>query len=294
MSYSCLQRKALTVPSPTLVSGGPSLSLRCETLVRGTPFVSVVSSIPYPQSDNAKLDSPFEAGVFQSCPSVQFPIHSLPPSIMSYRNLLHNKWAATPNVLSDDTYLLSEVIFGHLMYHLSAPASFMTWGEDMPRRIQEVLEQVATHHPRIRPTAALRAMFVVLAFKRDNRRFIARNREAELLFMAAFRAIGAASDPTFTQAAFSHITRRRYAGSEMVNYSRYLSAHANDALSKEHQRWYKANAYAVLDHFLVSYLPGVVGELEPDCSRYRFMALFESIETPRPSALESIGASNRE
>lgn len=206
---------------------------------------------------------------------------------MSYRNLLNNKWASSPNVLDNDTYLLSEVIFGHLMYHLSTPASFLTWDEDIPRRIQNILKKVAAHHPRIRPTDVLRGMFVVLAFKRDNRHFIAYNGQPEMLFMAAFRAIGAASDPTLTKSAFNHLTYHRYAGSEMADYTRYLSIHTNDALSKEHKPWYKANAYAVLDHFLVSYRPGVVGELEPDCSRYRFMPLFESVGTLRPSALGS-------
>lgn len=221
--------------------------------------------------------------VFQPCPSAVSSIHIHPSTAMSYRHILHNTWASSPELLDDDTYLLSEVIYGHLMYHLSTPTSFLTWDKNTPCRIQCLLKKVAIHHSRVPPTAALRAMLVALAFKRDNKHVVAFHNEAEILFMMAFRVIAAAYDSTMSHSEFDDLTYGRYTRSKMCDHPHVLDEQLKEALAKDNKARCRANAHAVLEHFLSIYVPGEVGHLEPEHSRYPFMPAFERLGARTPS-----------
>ncbi|KAF6747473.1 hypothetical protein DFP72DRAFT_607849 [Ephemerocybe angulata] len=118
---------------------------------------------------------------------------------MSYTSLYNDSWATDPLALEEETHLFAEVIHAHLLCFYSTPASAMSWNADAPHRLQRFFINIAHNYPRMAPSAAIRAMLVVLRYKSQGRKhIIAFNDDAETLFYIAFMQIALAFRPSFT------------------------------------------------------------------------------------------------
>ncbi|KAF6748528.1 hypothetical protein DFP72DRAFT_916196 [Ephemerocybe angulata] len=118
---------------------------------------------------------------------------------MSYTSLYNDSWATDPLALEEETHLFAEVIHAHLLCFYSTPASAMSWNTDAPHRLQRFFINIAHNYPRMAPSAAIRAMLVVLRYKSQGRKhIIAFNDDAETLFYIAFMQIALAFRPSFT------------------------------------------------------------------------------------------------
>lgn len=154
---------------------------------------------------------------------------------MPFEHLLSDTWAPSHTLISEQTFFLSELVFAHLTHYFSTPASFMTWDEDTPRRIQKLLQWVAARgHRKVRPTCAIRSMLLVLSIKKDIPNAVAFNDDIELLFMLAFKSLAALYDPTLTEAVFDSLTDARYVGTKIEHYPHYLQGHLARAV-EDHQ-----------------------------------------------------------
>ncbi|KAF6747451.1 hypothetical protein DFP72DRAFT_919867 [Ephemerocybe angulata] len=118
---------------------------------------------------------------------------------MSYASLYNDSWATDPLALEEETRLFAEIIHAHLLCFYSTPASAMSWNADAPHRLQRFFINIAHNYPRMAPSAAIRAMLVVLRYKSQGRKhIIAFNDDAETLFYIAFMQIALAFQPSFT------------------------------------------------------------------------------------------------
>ncbi|KAF5318230.1 hypothetical protein D9611_014744 [Ephemerocybe angulata] len=118
---------------------------------------------------------------------------------MSYASLYNDSWATDPLALEEETHLFAEIIHAHLLCFYSTPASAMSWNTDAPHRLQRFFINIAHNYPRMAPSAAIRAMLVVLRYKSQGRKhIIAFNDDAETLFYIAFMQIALAFRPSFT------------------------------------------------------------------------------------------------
>jgi hypothetical protein len=174
---------------------------------------------------------------------------------MPYKHLLADTWAPSPALLHQQTFFLSELAFGHLIHYFSTPASFTTWDDDIPRRIQDLLQRVAAHgHHKVKPTCAVRSMLLVLSIKKDIPKAVAFNDDIELLFMLAFKSLAAAYDSAFTESVFDVLTDGRYVGTKMEHYPHYLHGHLARALEDHQLKKVDAKIVGVLKFYLSPFI----------------------------------------
>ncbi|KAJ3523284.1 hypothetical protein NMY22_g11505 [Coprinellus aureogranulatus] len=177
---------------------------------------------------------------------------------MPYEHLLCDLWATSPAVLGEDTSFLAELVYGHLIHHFSTPASFMTWDENIPHRIQKLLRTVADNFPQVKPTSAIRTLLVVLSVKKDAPGAVAFNDDIELLYMMAFKHIAGFYDYAFTPSVFDVLTDLRYVGTKMDHYPSYLKHHLDQSLHNDHRPKVDAKIIDFLKFYLAPFLPAYV------------------------------------
>lgn len=179
---------------------------------------------------------------------------------MPYQSLLLDTWSTDLAVVRDDAALLAQLIWGHIIHHFSTPGVFLTWDEDSPSRIQNMLVQVAVHYPAVKPSCAIRAMLVILSIKKTIKGGIAYALDAELLFQMAFKSLAARYTRSFTHAVFTVITNSFYVGSKMDRSPKYVEAYVVQSLSKKEKPLFDAKIASVVRYYLVPWFPGMTDE----------------------------------
>ncbi|KAJ2921885.1 hypothetical protein H1R20_g15207, partial [Candolleomyces eurysporus] len=206
-----------------------------------------------------------------------------------YSNLHRDTWVRTQYfVLEQDTDLLSGIVVGHLIYHLSTPASFLTWDIDnMSRRIQGLILRVAQKYPRIRPSVAIRALLAVLRYKNRHPEIIAFNDDAELLYMVAFMTTAHSYEPRFTKGKMMDIVQYGVHASKLSEYRHQLDGEVRKELGSGRLKS-KSTVRAILDYYLSPFyvsrrtrIAGETGELQ--CPT---MPAFQSIKPDVPGRTE--------
>lgn len=174
-------------------------------------------------------------------------IATMPP----YSNLHRDTWVRTRYfVLEQDTDLLSGIIVGHLIYHLSTPASFLTWDVDnMSRRIQGLILRVAQKYPKIRPSVAMRALLAVLRHKNRHPKIIAFGDDAEMLYIVAFMTTAHAYEPRLTKRRLMDIVQYGIHASKLSEYRHHLDWEVRKELGSERLKS-KSTVQAILDYHL--------------------------------------------
>jgi hypothetical protein len=184
---------------------------------------------------------------------------------MPFRHLLADTWAPSPALLREQTFFLSELAFGHLIHYFSTPASFMTWDEDIPRRIQNLLQWVAARgHHKVKPTCAIRATLLVLSIKKNIPDAVAFNDDIELLFMLAFKSLAAAYDSAFTESVFDTLTDGRYVGTKIEHYPNYFHGYLVRALEDYQRKKVNAEIVEILKFYLSPFIVGKVADGIPN------------------------------
>ncbi|KAJ2916194.1 hypothetical protein MD484_g4220, partial [Candolleomyces efflorescens] len=218
-------------------------------------------------------------------PSTTIIIATMPP----YSNLHRNTWVRTQyHVLEQDTDLLSGIIVGHLIYHLSTPASFLTWDVDnMSRRIQGLILRVAQRYPRIRPNVAIRALLAVLRYKNRHPKIIAFDDDAEMLYMVAFMTTAHAYEPRLTKRRLMEIVQYGIHASKLSEYRHLLDSEVSKELGSERLKS-KSTVQVILDYHLSPFYDSrktriAAGTSEAQCPT---MPAFQSIEPEVPGRTE--------
>lgn len=199
---------------------------------------------------------------------------------MPFETILRDVWATNLDLLDEETFFLAELVFGHLMHHFSTPSSFMTWDKDISRRIQVFLRRVATLYPKVKPTAVIRSMLVVLSIKEAIPNAVAFNDDIELLFMMAFKGIAVFYDRNFSGAVLEVLTDLRYVGTKMDHYPQYLRSLLQQAMHKNHRPKFDAKIVGILKYYLSPFLPvGMDGLVKESPS----MPLYVDLERREPA-----------
>ncbi|KAJ3545250.1 hypothetical protein NMY22_g2504 [Coprinellus aureogranulatus] len=180
---------------------------------------------------------------------------------MSFRNILHDTWILCPGDVCDDTTVLVELVWGHLMHHLSTPGVFLSWSDASQRRMRGMLLNTAINFPSIPPSCALRAMLIVLSIKDTIKGGIAYGLDAEILWQMAFKSIASRHNPAFTHAAFTTVTDNFYADTKMATSPKYLEAYVVKSLSKEEKPVFDAKILNLQRFYFSPWFPGVDAEL---------------------------------
>lgn len=180
---------------------------------------------------------------------------------MPFENILLDTWAADRATLLDDTFLIAEIIWGHLIHHLSNPGVFLTWRASSPRQIQALLMYIAVHHPLVKPSCALRAMLVVLSIKETAKHGVAYGFDAEILWHMAFRSLAARHDPRFTRKVFTTVTRSRFAKSKMERSPNHIEGDVLLSLTEALKPRFDAKVAALQRYWLAPWISGVDQEL---------------------------------
>ncbi|KAJ3542266.1 hypothetical protein NMY22_g3572 [Coprinellus aureogranulatus] len=179
---------------------------------------------------------------------------------MPFENILYDTWLLCPGDVRDDTTLLIELVWGHLMHHLSTPEVFLSWSDESPRRMRGTLVNTAANFPLIPPSCALRAMLIVISMKDTLKDGVAYGLDAEILWQMAFKSIASRHDRTFTHAAFTTITDDFYVGTKMATLPENLEAYVVKSLSKEEKPMFDATILNLQRFYFAPWFPGVTAE----------------------------------
>ncbi|KAJ3503625.1 hypothetical protein NMY22_g18185 [Coprinellus aureogranulatus] len=179
---------------------------------------------------------------------------------MPFENILYDTWLLCPGDVRDDTTLLIELIWGHLMHHLSTPEVFLSWSDESPRRMRGTLVSTAANFPLIPPSCALRAMLIVISMKDTLKGGIAYGLDAEILWQMAFKSVASRHDRTFTHAAFTTITDDFYVGTKMAKSPRDFEAYVVKSLSKEEKPMFDSTILNLQRFYFAPWFPGVTAE----------------------------------